>query len=92
MILSPQQPAHHFNSMALSPDPISLITQLQTASPEGLTPCSVAYSLAYRYNRKGHETAYLDFRLYVGYRECTAVGDGCAVENKVLFGVLADIS
>jgi hypothetical protein len=78
--------------MALSPDPISLVTQLQTASPEGLTPCSVAYSLAYQYNRKGHEPAYLDFRLYVGYRECAVVGDGCAVENKILFGVLADIS
>lgn len=82
----------NFHNMAMNPDPISLVTQLQTASPEGLTPCSLAYSLAYQYNRKGHDTTYLDVRLFVGYRACAVVGDGCAVENKVLFRVLADIS
>ncbi|BCS23665.1 bZIP transcription factor [Aspergillus puulaauensis] len=93
MMVHPQtQPPQSFHNMALNPDAISLVTQLLAASPDGLTPCSLAYSLAYRYNRKGHETAYLDFRLYIGYRACTAVGDGCVVENKVLFGVLADIS
>ncbi|KAA8649447.1 bZIP transcription factor [Aspergillus tanneri] len=84
--------SHGFHSVAPNPNPISLVTQLQTASPDGLTPCSLAYSLVYRYNRKGHNTAYLNFRLYVGYRECTVISDECAVENKVLFGVLADIS
>lgn len=82
---------HDFHIQGLDTNPISLATQLHAASPDGLTPCSVAYSLVYQYNRRGHDTAYLDIRLYVGYRECSSVGDGCAVENKVLFGILADI-
>ena len=97
--LSPSRPAtvsqveqlQNFYSAISTPDQTSLFTQLQAVSSDGVTPCSLAYSLVVRFNRTGHDAADIDLKLLLGYREYQ-VEDGCAVENRILFGVLAEIS
>jgi hypothetical protein len=56
------------------------------------TLCSSAFSLVLKNNLKGYSTADLDLKLRVGYRCGAAPSEGCRVDNKVLFSVLAEIS
>jgi hypothetical protein len=57
----------------------------------GVTLCSIAYSLVLQHNKKGYDLAQLDVKLQVGYTG-RSISAGCTVDNKVLFGVLAEIS
>jgi len=57
----------------------------------GVTLCSIAYSLVLQHNKKGYDFAQLDFKLRIGYNG-RSLSAGCTVDNKVLFGVLAEIS
>lgn len=58
---------------------------------EGATLCSIAYSIILQNNKKGYDFAQLDLRLQIGYTG-RSISAGCTVDNKVLFGVLAEIS
>jgi hypothetical protein len=58
---------------------------------EGVTLCSIAYSLVMQHNKKGYDFAQLDIKLRIGYTG-RSISAGCTVDNKVLFGVLAEIS
>lgn len=71
--------------------PISLQTLPQHSSSKDTTLCSVAYSLILQYNRKGLNIVDLDLKLRAGYR-MGSIMEGCSLDNKLLFQVLADIS
>jgi len=58
---------------------------------EGVTLCSIAYSLVLQHNKKGYDFAQLDIKLRAGYTG-RSISASCTVDNKVLFGVLAEIS
>ena len=58
---------------------------------DNTTLCSLAFSLIMNNNRKGYDVAEIDLRLRAGYRYGSAPSEGCRVDNKVLFSVLADI-
>lgn len=64
---------------------------VNSASSENTTLCSLAFSLIMNNNRKGYDVAELDLRLRAGYRYEEASSEGCRVENKILFSVLAEI-
>ena len=59
---------------------------------DSTTLCSVAFSMIMKNNRKGYNASELDLKLRTGYRNCSMWSDGCRVENKTLFNVLAEIS
>jgi hypothetical protein len=65
-----------------------------TASVDGTsditTLCSLAFPLVLKNNPKGYSAADLDLRLRVGYR-FGAAPEGCRIDNKILFAVLAEI-
>ncbi|KAH8706903.1 hypothetical protein GQ44DRAFT_777725 [Phaeosphaeriaceae sp. PMI808] len=56
------------------------------------TLCSSAFSLVLKNNPKGYSAADLDLKLRVGYRCGATPSEGCRVDNKILFNVLAEIS
>ncbi|KAH7120886.1 hypothetical protein B0J11DRAFT_51280 [Dendryphion nanum] len=56
------------------------------------TLCSLAFSLILKNNVRGYSTADIDLKLRVGYRDAATPFEGCRVDNKVLFTVLAEIS
>jgi hypothetical protein len=55
------------------------------------TLCSLAFPLVLKNNLKGYSAADLDLRLRVGYRLGAAPLEGCRIDNKILFTVLAEI-
>ena len=59
---------------------------------DNTTLCSLAFSLVLKNNRKGYSTTDLDIRLRVGYRLGETILEGCRIDNKILFSVLAEIS
>lgn len=74
-------------------DPLVADAFSNAAKPENLTtPCSLAFSLITKNNLKGFSAAELDIKLRVGYRKALMPSEGCRVDNKVLFSVLAEIS
>jgi hypothetical protein len=56
------------------------------------TLCTLAISLVLKNNRKNYTATDLDLRLRAGYRCGFAASEGCRVDNKILFGLLAEIS
>jgi hypothetical protein len=65
---------------------------LTSEKSENTTLCSIAFSMIMKNNRKGYDAAELDLKLRAGYRNCIMWSDGCRIENKTLFKVLAEIS
>jgi hypothetical protein len=55
------------------------------------TLCSLAFPLVLKNNLRGYSAAELDLRLRVGYRLGSAPLEGCRIDNKILFTVLAEI-
>jgi len=56
------------------------------------TLCSVALAVVMKNNRKGYSPADLDSKLRVGYRCAISANEGCRIDNRILFTVLAEIS
>jgi len=71
--------------------PSAEVTNNSTLS-ENTTLCSLAFSIVMNNNRKGYNATGLDLKLQPGYRCGTKVSEGCRIENKILFSVLAEIS
>jgi hypothetical protein len=62
------------------------------ATSDTTTLCSLAFPLVLKNNLKGYSAAELELRLRVGYRPGAAQLEGCRIDNKILFTVLAEIS
>ncbi|KAF2106199.1 hypothetical protein BDV96DRAFT_337192 [Lophiotrema nucula] len=69
-----------------------LLNSPELKAVENTTLCSLAFSLITTNNRKGIDPMQLEVRLRAGYRPGPTPSDGCRVDNKVLFTVLAEIS
>jgi len=67
-------------------------TTHQALLPENTTLCSLAFSLLMSNNRKGYSAVDLDLKLRAGYMCGASTSEGCRIDNKVLFSVLAEIS
>ncbi|KAF2687105.1 arsenate resistance ArsH [Lentithecium fluviatile CBS 122367] len=87
-IPTPQTLPYQQATTSISPSPMENL--IRSSSPDA-TLCSVAYSLILQHNKKGYDFAQLDLRLRIGYKGC-GIANGCTVDNKVLFRVLAEIS
>ncbi|KAF2865889.1 hypothetical protein BDV95DRAFT_585297 [Massariosphaeria phaeospora] len=91
IIQSPTQPTAH-GIPTLLMDDLQATEVSENAIPlDNTTLCSLAFSLVMVNNRKGYSTTELDIRLRAGYRPGSEPSDGCRIENKVLFSVLAEI-
>ena len=66
--------------------------QVNASSPEGVTGCSIAFSMLFANNARGYDIAEIDARLQNAYRQDATVAEGCSVLNKVLFQLLSEIS
>ena len=88
-----QQILSYSSQIAIQPVANGSITDASenTMSSDNTTLCSLAFSLIMNNNRKGYDVAEIDLRLRAGYRYGSAPSDGCRVDNKILFSVLADI-
>ncbi|KAJ5106628.1 hypothetical protein N7456_003303 [Penicillium angulare] len=66
-----------------------------SCSPDGdvlnTTLCSIAEDLVRQYNARGIDTDEIRQRLWAGFKR-GQVGEGCRVQNNILFQVLDDIS
>lgn len=76
---------------------LPMITSTALGTGESLlseytTLCSLALPLVMTNNRKGYSPVDLEIRLRAGYRCGIVASEGCRIENKVLFNVLAEIS
>ena len=71
--------------------PLQSLVEMENTEEE-TTLCSLAFSIVVANNRKGYSVTDLDLKLRAGYRNGSVVSEGCRVHNKVLFGVLAEIS
>lgn len=67
------------------PNPCNVTTEEQT------TLCSVAYEMVMKHNKKQYNEAELNIKLCKGFRSAQTPLEGCRVENKILFSVLAEI-
>ncbi|KAL1989361.1 hypothetical protein VTN96DRAFT_123 [Rasamsonia emersonii] len=56
------------------------------------TLCAIAEELIHRYNTRGVDMAVIKEKLCAGFRRGMSVGEGCRVQNHVLFEVLDEIS
>ncbi|KAF2432492.1 hypothetical protein EJ08DRAFT_585236 [Tothia fuscella] len=56
------------------------------------TLCSLAFSLVMANNQKAYCPHDMESKLQAGYQDGFAAFEGCRIRNKVLFGVLAEIS
>lgn len=56
------------------------------------TLCAIAEELISQYNTRGVEVAEIQKKLWAGFSRGAATGDGCRVQNQILFQVLDDIS
>ncbi|KAK9371666.1 uncharacterized protein V1513DRAFT_428324 [Lipomyces chichibuensis] len=65
---------------------------IDASSGETSIPCSTACTMIVHHNRKGYSQMELDIRLRRGFRKGHTPSDGCRVDSKVLFTVLAEIS
>jgi hypothetical protein len=63
-----------------------------SSNSDSTTLCTVAFQLVLKNNRKGYSAAELELKLQTGYQCGARRSEGCRVDNKVLFNVLADIS
>lgn len=71
----------------------SFLNNMRFDLPEdGSMLCSMAYKLIMQYNRKGYDDLQLNIKLRKGFKKGRTPLEGCRVENKVLFSVLAEIS
>jgi hypothetical protein len=62
------------------------------SSDSDSTLCSVAFSLVRQHNKRGVDMIEIGIRLWNGFIKGGVDGDGCKVENKLLFSVLEYIS
>ncbi|KAJ8102367.1 hypothetical protein POJ06DRAFT_249522 [Lipomyces tetrasporus] len=69
----------------------SLYTAIGASTRESTIPCSTAFAMIVHHNRKGYSKMELDIRLRRGFRMGHTQWDGCRVDSKVLFTVLAEI-
>ncbi|KAF3210388.1 hypothetical protein TWF106_010684 [Orbilia oligospora] len=84
-----QSPQNSFFSTSVEPYGIgSFSGQASTATT---TLCSVAYEMVLRYNHKAYTMEELDRRLRCGYLGGYLMDEGCSVDNKILFRILAEI-
>lgn len=58
----------------------------------GTTLCAVAGELIRQYNTLGVDLTDIKKRLWTGFRKEMAAGEGCRVQNQLLFEVLNEIS
>jgi hypothetical protein len=73
--------------------PLEELHRLKGSSSEsGTTLCTVAYGLVRKHNRKGLDMTEIGIRLWNGFSKGEQDGEGCKVENRLLFGVLESIS
>jgi hypothetical protein len=91
------QPATHPQASSQSDRDASVAEIVGSSLPlenetENTTLCTLAFSLVMKNNRKGYMAADLDLKLRAGYRCSSMTSEGCRVDNKVLFSVLAEIS
>lgn len=56
------------------------------------TLCAIADELISQYNTRGVGAAEIQRKLWAGFSRGTTTGDGCRVQNQILFQVLDDIS
>jgi hypothetical protein len=56
------------------------------------TPCTIAYEMVRRYNRKGLDMVEICVRLWNGFRVDKEGSNGCTVNSRVLFRLLDYIS
>lgn len=64
------------------------------ASESALTTtlCAIAEELIHQYNTRGVDMAVIKQKLCAGFRRGMAAGEGCRVQNHILFEVLDEIS
>lgn len=56
------------------------------------TLCAIAEDLIQQYNTRGVDMKEIQKKLWIGFRKGLAAGEGCRVQNQVLFQVLDEIS
>lgn len=56
------------------------------------TLCAIADELISQYNTRGVDRAEIQQKLWLGFRKGLNSGDGCRVQNQLLFQVLDEIS
>ncbi|KAL5356940.1 hypothetical protein BJX96DRAFT_143647 [Aspergillus floccosus] len=67
-------------------------TELSQDEYQDTTVCAVALELVMSCNTKNLSISELDMRLRCGYRSARFQWEGCRVDNRVLFAVLAEIT
>ncbi|GAB7338241.1 hypothetical protein MBLNU457_4573t2 [Dothideomycetes sp. NU457] len=84
-------PSFHSNSLENDVSLLRVVSD-SAANPLASTLCSVAFQILARHNRKGLSNLDLEMRLCAGYVNGRNIAQGCRVQNKVLFSVLAEVS
>ncbi|KAF2229315.1 hypothetical protein EV356DRAFT_456047, partial [Viridothelium virens] len=84
-----QCPAHVSDHSLMEQTMDDLTPRTNTA--DTTTLCSLAFSLIFMNNSKGYSIADLELKLRKGYKHGATSSEGCRIDNKVLFSVLAEI-
>lgn len=64
----------------------------ESESRFGTTLCAIAGELIQQYNTLGVDVADIKKRLWAGFQKEMSIGEGCRVQNQLLFEVLNEIS